>query len=86
MTFYDWTVSLWRTVVPILVGWVAALLVHINVDINEEAFTSGLTAAFSAVYYGLFRLLETRVSPAFGWFLGLARPPAYPSKPPTTSA
>ncbi|MGW1180092.1 hypothetical protein ACWD7Y_04145 [Streptomyces drozdowiczii] len=81
MSVYDWAVSLWRTAVPIIVGWVAALLVQINVDIDQQALSSGLVAAFSAVYYGLFRLLETKVSPGFGWFLGLARPPSYPQKP-----
>ncbi|MET9360330.1 hypothetical protein ABZX93_05425 [Streptomyces sp. NPDC006632] len=81
MSVYDWAVSLWRTAVPIIVGWAAALLVQINVDIDETALSNGLVAAFTAVYYGLFRLLEAKVNPRFGWFLGLARPPSYPQKP-----
>ncbi|WP_405667860.1 hypothetical protein [Streptomyces sp. NBC_00055] len=79
MTVYDWAVSLWRTAVPIIVGWVAALLVQINVTIGQQALSNALVAAFGASYYGLFRLLEAKVSPGFGWFLGLARPPSYPT-------
>lgn len=81
MTFYDLVCSWWRTAVPVIVGWLGTLLVSIYVDIDEQALVSGLTAAFAVVYYGLFRLLETKASPAFGWFLGLARPPAYPTPP-----
>ncbi|MFH9731926.1 hypothetical protein [Streptomyces sp. NPDC017260] len=94
MTVYDVLVSLWRTAVPVIVGWVAALLARIYIDVDEQALSQALVAGFAVVYYGLFRLLEAKVSPAFGWFLGLARPPVYPAaldpvvqrypKPPTT--
>lgn len=94
MTVFDVLVSLWRTAVPVIVGWVAALLAHIYVDVDELALSQALVGAFSLVYYGVFRLLEAKVSANFGWFLGLARPPVYPSaldpvvqrypKPPTT--
>ncbi|MEW1922316.1 hypothetical protein [Streptomyces sp. NPDC088360] len=81
MTFYDWAVSVWRTLVPVAVGWVATLLVQINVDVDEQALSNALVAGFALVYYGLFRTLEAKVSPAFGWLLGLAKPPSYPAKP-----
>ncbi|MFJ4686420.1 hypothetical protein [Streptomyces sp. NPDC088789] len=81
MTLYDLLCSWWRTAVPVIVGWLGTLLAGIYVDIDEQALAGGLTAAFAVVYYGLFRLLETKASPAFGWFLGLARPPAYPTPP-----
>ncbi|MFI7083829.1 hypothetical protein ACIBUR_09505 [Streptomyces anulatus] len=83
MTVYDVLVSLWRTAVPIVVGWVAALLAHIYVDVDEVALSQALVGIFGVLYYGLFRLLEAKVSPAFGWFLGLAKPPAYPTRPTT---
>ncbi|MFJ4739025.1 hypothetical protein [Streptomyces sp. NPDC088775] len=81
MTFYDWAISIWRMVVPLAVGWVATLLVQINVTVDEQNLSNALVAGFAFVYYGLFRTLESKVSPAFGWFIGLAKPPSYPAKP-----
>ncbi|MET8342409.1 hypothetical protein [Streptomyces microflavus] len=81
MTVYDWFVSLWRTVIPTLVGFAATALAHVYIDVDEQALATALMAGFITVYYGLFRFLEARVNPKFGWFLGLARPPAYPTKP-----
>ena len=83
MTVYDVLVSLWRTAVPVIVGWVAALLARIYIDVDELALSQALVALFALVYYGVFRVLEVKVSPAFGWLLGLARPPAYPQPDPT---
>ncbi|WP_369042180.1 hypothetical protein [Streptomyces sp. Midd1] len=87
MTVYDVLVSLWRTAVPVIVGWVAALLARIYIDVDEQALSQSLVAIFAVVYFGVFRVLEAKVSPAFGWFLGLAKPPTYPTPPtePTTS-
>lgn len=79
MTVYDTLASLWRTVVPVLVGTLVAWLAHAGLNIDSAAATAWLTGAFGSVYYTLFRLLEAHVSPAWGWLLGLARPPQYPS-------
>ncbi|MBM9510002.1 hypothetical protein [Actinacidiphila acididurans] len=79
MTLYDTLASLWRTVVPLIVGTVVALLSHAGIGVDSSALTLWLGTAFSAGYYTLFRILEAHVSPAWGWLLGLARPPAYPS-------
>jgi hypothetical protein len=94
MTLYDVLASLWRTAVPVIAGCVGAVLAHIYIDVDDQELSQALVAAFAIVYHGLFRLLEAKVSPAFGWFLGLARPPVYPNtldpvvqrypKPPTT--
>lgn len=78
MTFYDTLASLWRTLVPVLVGTLVAWLAHAGIGVDSAAATTWLTGAFSAGYYALFRLLEAHASPRFGWLLGLARPPAYP--------
>lgn len=95
MPVYDYLASVWRTAVPVIVGWVAALLARVYIGIDEQALAQTLVVAFAVVYYGLFRLLEVKVSPAFGWLLGLARPPSYSrpnptqtpwGKPPTSSA
>jgi hypothetical protein len=79
MTVYDTLASLWRTIVPLLVGTVAAWLAHAGIGVDSAAAVAWLTAAFSAAYYALFRVLEAHASPRFGWLLGLARPPQYPS-------
>ncbi|MFV0135442.1 hypothetical protein ACLGIH_19860 [Streptomyces sp. HMX87] len=60
-----------------------AVLAHVYIDVDDEALAQALVAAFAIVYHGLFRLLEAKVSPAFGWALGLAKPPAYPKSNPT---
>lgn len=78
MTPYDLLASLWRTVVPLIVGTVAAWLAHAGIGVDSAAATAWLTAAFSAAYYTLFRLLEAHLSARWGWLLGLARPPHYP--------
>lgn len=80
MTVYDTLAGLWRTIVPVIVGTVAAWLAHAGIGVDSAAATVWLGAAFSSAYYALFHLLETHVSPKWGWLLGLARPPAYPDK------
>jgi hypothetical protein len=77
MTVYDTLTSLWRTVVPLIVGTLVAWLAHAGLNVDSAAATAWLTGAFSAAYYTVFRLLEAHVSPAWGWLLGLARPPQY---------
>jgi len=47
--------SLLRTVVPLLVGWLAAL----GVQLDSASLTAGVTALVSAVYYTVLRLVET---------------------------
>ncbi|WP_433893027.1 hypothetical protein [Streptomyces sp. CA-111067] len=79
MTIYDTLASLWRTAVPIIVGTLVTVLAHAGLNVDSAAAIAWLTAAFSGAYYTLFRLLEAHVSPAWGWLLGLARPPAYPA-------
>lgn len=80
MTLYDTLASLWRTVVPMIVGTVVAWLAHAGLHIDSATATAWLGMAFSAAYYALFRVLEAHVSPRWGWLLGLARPPKYPDK------
>lgn len=85
MNLYDVLASLWRTAVPVIVGCVGAVLAHIYIDVDDQALSQVLVAAFAIVYHGLFRLLEAKVSPGFGWFLGLAKPPTYPKSDPTVT-
>jgi hypothetical protein len=78
MPLYDTLASLWRTVVPLIVGTVAAWLAHAGIGVDSATATAWLTGAFAGAYYALFRVLEAHVSPRWGWLLGLARPPHYP--------
>jgi hypothetical protein len=73
-----------RTVVPAIVGALAAWFVSLGLQLPEDAY-AGLTAAlsfgFTALYYGVVRLIEERV-PQVGWLLGLAKSPDSYSKGP----
>lgn len=80
MTLYDWLASLWRTLVPYVVGFAAVQLARLGITLDDPTLTAGLAGAFGTVYYALFRLLEQKAGRGWGWFLGLARPPHYPDK------
>lgn len=79
MAVYDTLASLWRTVVPYIVGFGLVQLARLGVHVDSASAVGALTAAFGSGYYALFRVLEAHVSPRFGWLLGLARPPQYPN-------
>ncbi|MEU0216860.1 hypothetical protein ABZ281_17825 [Streptomyces sp. NPDC006265] len=80
MTLYDWLASLWRTLVPYVVGFAAVQLARLGITLDDATLTAALAGAFGTVYYALFRLLEQKAGRGWGWFLGLARPPHYPDK------
>lgn len=72
--------SLVRTFTPIVVGavlgWFATA--GINLDSKFEAsLTLLVSGVLSGIYYVAARLLETYVTPKFGWLLGLAKTPSY---------
>lgn len=70
--------SVVRTFVPILVGGVIGWATSINLTLDSEfeaQATALLTGLFTALYYAAVRLLETYVTPKFGWLLGLAKAP-----------
>ena len=71
-------VSLLRTGVPALVGWLVTLAAGHGLDLDPSALSGVLIPAAGFAYYALFRLAEEHVSPKFGWLLGYARPPQYP--------
>jgi hypothetical protein len=78
MSVYDWLASLWRTLVPYLVSFVAVQLARLGIDLDDATLTAALVGGFGTVYYAAFRLAEQRLGQGWGWFLGLARPPQYP--------
>lgn len=81
-TIRDLGASYVRTGVTIAVGTGVAWLARRAHIIIDPATSDGLTTAFTAstigAYYLVVRALETKI-PAFGWLLGLAKLPTYPS-------
>ncbi|MFI8792576.1 hypothetical protein [Streptomyces sp. NPDC055105] len=71
--------SLVRTVVPIVAGFLITQLLRLGVTIDEATLTTLVEAVVTGLYYAVFRFAETHVGSGFGWFLGVARPPQYPS-------
>ncbi|MGQ3384550.1 hypothetical protein [Glutamicibacter sp. TV12E] len=72
-----------RTIVPIVVGAVLGWFTAVNVTVDpefEKALAALLTLLLTTVFYVLVRLVETYVSPKFGWLLGYAKSPDSYSK------
>lgn len=77
--------SLVRTVVPLIAGFLITQLLRLGVTIDEATLTTLVEAVVTGLYYAVFRFAEMHLGAGFGWFLGAARPPQYPSTstPPT---
>ena len=71
-------VSLLRTGVPALVGWLITLAARAGLDLDPSALSGVLVPVAAFVYYAVFRLAEEHVSPKWGWLLCYGRPPEYP--------
>ncbi|MEU8919525.1 hypothetical protein AB0D10_01140 [Kitasatospora sp. NPDC048545] len=71
-------VSLLRTGVPALVGWLVALAARYGLDLDPAALAGVVAPLASFAYYAVFRVAEVYLSPRWGWLLGYARPPQYP--------
>ena len=57
--------SLIRTIVPIIVGYLAGLPIAAKLGVTSVDLTAAVTAAVTAVYYIVVRVLE-QVAPQFG--------------------
>lgn len=76
--------SIVRTIVPFVVGWVLTQALTLGIELDPEFegnLASALTVALGAAYHLAVRLLETHVSPHFGWLLGSAKQPVLYAKP-----
>lgn len=79
-------ISVMRTGVPLVAGWLLTLVVRAGIEIDSATLTGAVTVALGIVYYVVFRLVEllgeraqgTALQTLAGVFLGWARPPAYP--------
>lgn len=69
--------SLIRTVVPLLVGWIVAVLLKANVKADTAQVELWISPLVTALYYSGVRFLEEKVNPKFGWLLGKASAPQY---------
>ena len=70
--------SILRTLVPVAVGAVIGWLASAGITADpqlETALAATLTAAGTAAYYIVVRVLEVHVSPHFGWLLGSTQSP-----------
>lgn len=72
--------SIVRTVVPLAVGAIVSLFAAANMTLDEgtvNAVTELIGVGVATVYYAVVRQLETKVAPAWGWLLGVAKAPEY---------
>lgn len=68
-----------RTVVPFVVGWVASILLLINVTLTEtqrDSLSGLITVVLGALYYIAVRWLEQRY-PKLGVLIGSTKQPTY---------
>lgn len=69
--------SMWRTLVPYIVGYAGALAAKHGLDIDDASLESLLTLAFGTVYYTASRWLEQHAGKRWGWLLGYPKGPEY---------
>lgn len=78
--FHDSFIAAIRTGVAAVVGFLVAFLVSNGFDL-DDAFavnlTMALTVFFTSLYNWLVIVMEKNVNPAFGYLLGIAKPPSY---------
>lgn len=74
-------VNVLRTVVPIIVGAIVAALAKAGITGLDGVATELVTTVCTVLYWAVFRALETKVGPAWGWLLGYAQVPSYGSVP-----
>jgi hypothetical protein len=70
--------SIRRTVVPMIMGWIASLPIAPLVD--QQQVEAALVVLLGATYYTVLRWLEDRGVDAAGWWIAFGRttPPEYP--------
>ena len=74
-----------RTITPIIVGYVVALLIKLGFNVTSSGVTTILGPAIASVYYVVVRALETKF-PFLGVFLGTRATPTYAPAPAPTPA
>lgn len=69
--------SLIRTIVPWIVGTLLTIAAGRGLLLPESVATEVVTVAVTALYYALVRVAEVRLSPLWGWLIGLPKAPVY---------
>ena len=72
----DLEISLRRTLVPIVVGYLLGRTARVGLSIPADQLTGVIEALVTGVYYSLLRIVELRV-PQVGILLGALRQPRY---------
>lgn len=73
---HDLELSLRRTLVPLIAGYLIAQAARVGLDIPEADLVGVLEAIVTGGYYTVIRLLEVRW-PQLGLLLGAMRVPTY---------
>lgn len=73
----DIIISLRRTIVPIVVGWIIAQLLRLGIDADASLLTPIFNELVIAVYYTLARLAESRWPGRTSILLGSLSQPHY---------
>ena len=77
--------SIVRTVVPLVIALLVRAGAKAGLNLDPGLFLESVTVIVTTLYYAVVRTLETRVAPAWGWLLGVAKVPAYPTVAGTTT-
>jgi hypothetical protein len=74
----DLFTSVRRTIVPMIMGWIATLPVSQFVDTQQVE--AALVVLFGSIYYAGLRTLESKGVPAASWWIAFGRTsaPVYP--------
>lgn len=76
MTISDYLVSLVRTTVPAVVGYLLSVLAGVGVELDSGALTAVVSGLCMGGYYAVARALEA-LHPSFGVLLGWTASPTY---------
>lgn len=71
--------SIVRTVVPLIVALLVRAGAKAGLSLDPGLFLDTVTVVVTTLYYAGVRVLETQVGPAWGWLLGVAKVPVYPT-------
>lgn len=74
--FNDLVLSLRRTLVPVIVGFLLAQATRAGFDIPAEQLTGVIEALMTGLYYTVVRFIELKY-PAAGIMLGAMKSPTY---------
>lgn len=76
MTVSDYIVSVIRTTVPAVAGYLLSVLAGVGIELDSGALTTVLSGLFIGGYYAIARALES-LHPWFGVLLGWVAQPNY---------